>query len=641
MDNKKMAEDIVALVGGEENINDLVHCATRLRFSLKDNKKAQREQLEKHEGVITVVESGGQFQVVVGSSVAGIYSEIVKNTNFAANSSSKEDNPEQKVSTMSKVFEVISGSFSPLIPVMAGAGMLKALLTVLPMIGWLSETSDTYMILSAAGNAVFYFLPIFLGITLGMKLKANPYVAGAIGAALLEPSFTALLDSSADHSFLGIPLTIVSYASSVFPIFIAVSVYALLEKLLKKIILKDLQIFLVPMISLMIMVPLTIIVLGPFGTNVGNWIAAGVTWLIGVSGILSGIVLGGGMTFLVVFGLHWGFTPITLQNIANGGDPIEAMASAAVFAQIGVALGIFIKAKKDKSLRTIAGSTGITGLLAGVTEPIVYGIILKYKRVIPIVAIAGALGGAINGHFGVKYTAYVFHNIFSIPVEQPSGIFVISMIVSLGSAFLLTLIFGYESKPKKAEAVEGGEKVETVETAQTAPTAPTAPTSVPGSTSVSPVVDLKKEYIFSPLTGTALPLSQVSDEAFSSGAMGRGIAVDPTLGEVVAPMDGVVTSLFPTGHAIGITSEAGTDVLIHIGVNTVSLKGKYFTPMVKEGDRVKQGDLLIRFDLEQIKAAGFETTTPVIVTLTQNEVDVIETTQSEIRKNDILLTLVK
>lgn len=637
MDNKMMAQDIVRLVGGEENINDLVHCATRLRFSLKDNKKAQREQLEKHEGVITVVESGGQFQVVVGSSVAGIYSEIVKSTNFAANTSSKQDNSDQKVSTMSKVFEVISGSFSPLIPVMAGAGMLKALLTVLPMLGWLSETSDTYMILSAAGNAVFYFLPIFLGITLGMKLKANPYVAGAIGAALLEPSFTALLESSTDHSFLGIPLTIVSYASSVFPIFIAVSVYALLEKLLKKIILKDLQIFMVPMISLMVMVPLTIIVLGPFGTNVGNWIAAGVTWLIGVSGILSGIVLGGGMTFLVVFGLHWGFTPITLQNIANGGDPIEAMASAAVFAQIGVALGIFIKAKKDKSLRTIAGSTGITGLLAGVTEPIVYGIILKYKRVIPIVAIAGALGGAINGHFGVKYTAYVFHNIFSIPVEQPSGIFVISLIVSLGTAFLLTLLFGYESKPKKAEAIEGGEAVEPVEPVEPVET---APTSVPNSPSVSPAVDLKKEYIFSPLTGAALPLSEVSDEAFSSGAMGRGLAVVPAVGEVVAPMDGVVTSLFPTGHAIGITSEAGTDVLIHIGVNTVSLKGKYFTPMVKEGDKVKQGDLLIRFDLEQIKAAGYETTTPVIVTLTQNEVEIFETTQSEINKNDILLTLV-
>lgn len=631
MNNKQMAEDIVRLVGGEENINDLVHCATRLRFSLKDNKKAQREQLEKHEGVITVVESGGQFQVVVGSSVAGIYSEVMKNTHFAANTSSKQDNPEQKVSTMSKVFEVISGSFSPLIPVMAGAGMLKALLTVLPMLGWLSESSDTYMILSAAGNAVFYFLPIFLGITLGMKLKANPYVSGAIGAALLEPSFTALLDSGGDHSFLGIPLTIVSYASSVFPIFIAVSVYALLEKLLKKIILKDLQIFMVPMISLMIMVPLTIIVLGPFGTNVGNWIAAGVTWLIGVSGILSGIVLGGGMTFLVVFGLHWGFTPITLQNIANGGDPIEAMASAAVFAQIGVALGIFIKAKKDKSLRTIAGSTGITGLLAGVTEPIVYGIILKYKRVIPIVAIAGALGGAINGHFGVKYTAYVFHNIFSIPVEQPSGIFVISMIVSMGTAFVLTLLFGYESKTKKAAAVEDGEKVEAVET---------APKSVQCSPSVSPAAELKKEYIFSPLAGTVLPLSEVSDEAFSSGAMGKGLAVAPTAGEVVAPMDGVVTSLFPTGHAIGITSEAGTDVLIHIGVNTVSLKGKYFTSMVKEGDNVKRGDVLIRFDLDQIKAAGYETTTPVIVTLTQNEVEIFETTHSEINKNDILLTLV-
>ncbi|UQZ36882.1 PTS beta-glucoside transporter subunit EIIBCA [Paenibacillus sp. PK3_47] len=623
MDNKKMSEDIIRLVGGEENINDLVHCATRLRFSLKDNKKAQRETLEKHEGVITVVESGGQFQVVVGSNVANVYAEIVKSTSFLNNASS-DNSSTQKTSAVSKVFEIISGSFSPLIPVMAGSGMLKALLTVLTLLGWMSDSGDTYKILSAAGNAVFYFLPIFLGITLGIKLKANPYVAGAIGAALMEPNFTAMLEGDGGHSFLGIPVVMVSYASSVFPIFIAISIYALLDKLLKKIILKDLQIFLVPMVSLMIMVPLSVIAFGPFGTSVGDWIASGVTWLIGVSGILSGIVLGGGMTFMVVLGLHWGFTPITLQNIANGGDPIEAMAAAAVFAQIGVAFGIFLKAKKDRSLRSIAASSGITGLLAGVSEPIVYGLILRYKRVIPIVIIAGSLGGAINGHFGVLYTAYVFHNIFSIPVEQPMSIFIISMIASMGTAFLLTVLFGYESKVKSASAADAAPAPEQVQTVKPAAKA----------------IDLKKEQIFSPLSGSVVPLSTVPDAAFSSGAMGRGLAIEPVTGEVVTPMDGTVTSIFPTGHAIGITSAAGTEVLIHIGINTVGLKGKHFTPVVKEGDAVRQGDLLIRFDLEQIKAAGYQTVTPVIVTLTQKEVEVFETDQQQVEVNEVLLTLV-
>ncbi|MEK3880130.1 beta-glucoside-specific PTS transporter subunit IIABC [Paenibacillus sp. FSL M7-0420] len=623
MDNKKMSEDIIRLVGGEQNINDLVHCATRLRFSLKDNKKAERETLEKHPGVITVVESGGQFQVVVGSNVANVYAEIVKNTSFLSSTSTDAQNSGQKTSAVSKVFEVISGSFSPLIPVMAGSGMLKALLTVLTLLGWMSDSGDAYKILSAAGNAVFYFLPIFLGITLGIKLKANPYVAGAIGAALMEPNFTAMLEGDGAHSFLGIPVVMVSYASSVFPIFIAISIYALLDKLLKKIIHKDLQIFMVPMLSLMIMVPLSVIAFGPFGTSVGDWIASGVTWLIGVSGILSGVVLGGGMTFMVVFGLHWGFTPITLQNIANGGDPIEAMASAAVFAQIGVAFGIFLRAKKDRNLRSIAASSGITGLLAGVSEPIVYGLILRYKRVIPIVIIAGALGGAINGHFGVLYTAYVFHNIFSIPVEQPMSIFIVSMVVSMGTGLLLTWLFGYESKNKLEASASAA-----------------APEQIQPDKPAAPVVDLKKELIFSPLTGAAFPLSTVPDDAFSTGAMGRGLAIDPVIGEAVSPVDGTVTSIFPTGHAIGITSAAGTELLIHIGINTVGLKGKHFTPVVKEGDRVSQGDLLIRFDLEQIQAAGYQTITPVIVTLTTKEVEIFETNQQQIKQNEVLLTLV-
>ncbi|CAM3214351.1 PTS transporter subunit EIIC [Paenibacillus taichungensis] len=631
MDHKKMGDDIVRLVGGEANINGLVHCATRLRFDLKDSKKAERETLEKHDGIITVVESGGQFQVVIGSNVAHVYAEIMKNRDFGGDSSSSAESTGEKTSVLSKVFEIISGSFSPLIPAMAGSGMLKALLTVLTMLGWMSDTSDTYLILSAAGNAVFYFLPIFLGITLGMKLKANPYVAGVIGAALMEPNFTGLMDKGSDVSFLGIPVVMMNYSASVFPIFISISIYAVLDKLLKKIILKDLQLFLVPMIALMIMVPLSAMAFGPFGTTVGDWISSGVTWLIGVSGILSGIVLGGFMTFMVVFGLHWGFTPITIQNIGVGGDPIEAMAAAAVFAQIGVAFGIFLKAKKNKTLRTLAGSTSLTGLLAGVTEPIVYGLILRYKRVIPIVVIAGAIGGAINGHFGVKMTAYVFHNIFAIPVYTPTVVYVIAIACSFAVAAVLTVMFGYESKTKDtvSEKNESVSSTSVESTPEELPVVPEAKTT-----------EIKKEQIYSPLTGKAVALSTINDPAFSTGAMGKGLAIVPEIGEVIAPVDGVVTSLFPTGHAIGLTTNAGTEILIHIGINTVALKGKHFNPVVQEGDIVRQGDLLIQFEIDKIKEAGYETVTPVIVTLTQQEVDVFETTQEHVQKNDVLLTLV-
>ncbi|MFJ2047851.1 beta-glucoside-specific PTS transporter subunit IIABC [Paenibacillus taichungensis] len=632
MDHKKMGDDIVRLVGGEANINGLVHCATRLRFDLKDSKKAERETLEKHDGIITVVESGGQFQVVIGSNVAHVYAEIMKNRDFGGDSSSSAESTGEKTSVLSKVFEIISGSFSPLIPAMAGSGMLKALLTVLTMLGWMSDTSDTYLILSAAGNAVFYFLPIFLGITLGMKLKANPYVAGVIGAALMEPNFTGLMDKGSDVSFLGIPVVMMNYSASVFPIFISISIYAVLDKLLKKIILKDLQLFLVPMIALMIMVPLSAMAFGPFGTTVGDWISSGVTWLIGVSGILSGVVLGGFMTFMVVFGLHWGFTPITIQNIGVGGDPIEAMAAAAVFAQIGVAFGIFLKAKKNKTLRTLAGSTSLTGLLAGVTEPIVYGLILRYKRVIPIVVIAGAIGGAINGHFGVKMTAYVFHNIFAIPVYTPTVVYVIAIACSFAVAAILTVMFGYESKTKDTASSEKNESVSNTLTESTPEELPVVPEAK--------TTEIKKEQIYSPLTGKAVALSTINDPAFSTGAMGKGLAIVPEIGEVVAPVDGVVTSLFPTGHAIGLTTNAGTEILIHIGINTVALKGKHFNPVVQEGDIVRQGDLLIQFEIDKIKEAGYETVTPVIVTLTQQEVDVFETTQEHVQKNDVLLTLV-
>ncbi|GAB2550868.1 beta-glucoside-specific PTS transporter subunit IIABC [Gracilibacillus alcaliphilus] len=578
------SKQILELIGGKDNVNNLVHCATRLRFSLKDVSKANKAELEKLPFVLSVVNSGGQYQIVIGNAVSDYFAAIQSLAGLEGNRKAKE---KQKFN-INTVFEVISGAFSPLIPVMAGAGMVKALLTVLSQLGWISEASSTYAVLSAASNSIFYFLPIFLGITLANKLGGNLYVGGAIGAALMEPSFTALIgETSAD--FIRIPLEAVDYATTIFPIFIAIFIYQFLDKLLKKIIYKDIQLFAVPMISLLVMVPLTVMIFGPFGTIVGDGLSTAVMWLYEQSSLLSGVVLGGGMTFMVMFGLHWGFTPITLENLNSmGGDPVEGMALAAVFAQIGIAIGFYLRAKKHSKMRSLAGSTAITGLLAGVTEPIVYGIVLRYKRLIPIVAISGAIGGAILGGFGVTMNAYVFHNLFSIPVYTPHIGYFVGIAASLIAGGVLAYFFGV--------------KEETPDFAANVPT---------------PATEGKQDdklFVYTPAKGNVITLSEVEDDVFSSGIAGKGVAVIPTEGEIVAPFDATIVAVFPSKHAIGLKAENGTELLIHVGLDTVNLNGKYFEAAVANGDNVKRGDLLLTFDHDKILAEGYKLTTPVIVT---------------------------
>ncbi|MBU3803566.1 MAG: beta-glucoside-specific PTS transporter subunit IIABC [Candidatus Cellulosilyticum pullistercoris] len=610
---EKEADEIIKLVGGKENIISLVHCATRLRFKLKNTSIPNKAELEKMKDVLSVVNSGGQYQVVIGNKVSDYFATITKKLGLNESSS---DAKGEKVSVMSMILETISGAFSPLIPALAGAGMVKALLTVLVSFGLMSDTTSTYAILSAAGNGVFYLLPVFLGITLAKKLGANMFVGGAIGAALLDPSYTALIGSEAVVDFLGIHVTPIDYASSVFPIFVTIFIYYWVDKSLKKIILKDLQLFLVPMFSLLIMVPLTVILFGPFGTNVGNMISNSVMWLIERSNLLAGIVLGAGMPFLAVFGLHWGFTPITLQNLATiGGDPIEGAAVAAVFAQIGIALGLFLKSKKHTELRSLTGSTAITGILAGVTEPIIYGVILKYRRTIPILAIAGGIGGAICGAFGVTCNAYVFHNIFSAPVYTPFLGYVLGVGTSLVLGAVLAYFFGLKDEEVKEMEDESKDLVEEKEV------------RVEGL-----------EELVSPIKGEQIKLSEVEDEVFASGAVGAGIGIIPEVGEVVSPVNGTISAIFPTKHAIGIVSDSGTEILIHVGLNTVALDGKYYEAHINSGDKVTKGQKLISFDIEGIKSEGYSTATPVLVT---NTADLKEVTVIENKTVDKEKTIIK
>ncbi|MDU7242206.1 beta-glucoside-specific PTS transporter subunit IIABC [Clostridium sp.] len=609
---EREAEEIIKLVGGKDNVISLVHCATRLRFKLKSTSIAKKAELEKMKDVLSVVNSGGQYQVVIGNKVTDYYDTIMKKLGLKDNSSNEKG---EKVSIVSMIFETISGAFSPLIPALAGAGMVKALLTVLTSFGWMSDSTTTYAILSAAGNGVFYLLPVFLGITLAKKLGGNMFVGGAIGAALLDPSYTGLIGSEGIVDFLGLHVTPIDYASSVFPIFVAIFIYYWVDKLLKKIILKDLQLFLVPMFSLLIMVPLTVILFGPFGTTVGDVISNAVMWLIDKSHILAGIVLGAGMPFLAVFGLHWGFTPITLQNLATtGGDPIEGAAVAAVFAQVGIALGLFLRAKKHTQLKSLTGSTALTGILAGVTEPIIYGVILRYRRTIPILAIAGGVGGAICGAFGVTCNAYVFHNIFSAPVYTPF----IGYVLGVGTALILGTVLAYMFGLKEEEIKEmEAEKVSDIKED-----------------------DNKIEELVAPIKGKQINLSEVEDEVFASGAVGVGMAIVPSKGEVVAPINGVVSTIFPTKHAIGIVSDNGTEILIHVGLNTVALDGKYYDVNVNAGDKVKKGQKLLSFDIDAIKKEGYSTVTPVLVTNASDLADVIVIENKEIEENDSIIKVV-
>ena len=452
MDYKVLAAALLNLVGGRGNVDTLTHCATRLRFSLYDNSQANKAEIQNIEGVLSVVVSGGQLQVVIGNKVAHVYKELdilLHNLeagnveNAVPGDKGKENHKKDNVSMMSKVFDIISGSLSPLIGVMAGSGILKAILVILTMSDMLSEQSSTYLILSAISNAVFYFLPVLLGVSAAIKMGANAYIGGTIGAAIMEPNFTGLI-GNATADFIGIPVMAISYASSVFPIFIAVFFLSYLERFLRKTCPDNIQMFMVPMLLLVFIVPLTVLIFGPFGVYLGEGIAKIFNWLISFNGILTGAFIGGSMMFLVVLGLHWALVPIIISNVGLGGDPLVGMWAACSFAQMGVALALWFRVH-DKNVRTIAGSAVISGLLAGVTEPIIYGLILKYRKTIPIVVISGAIGGAFAGYYKVKMIAMGFHSIPSIPLFHPVGLYLISIVLGFALAFLLTIMFSEEA----------------------------------------------------------------------------------------------------------------------------------------------------------------------------------------------------
>lgn len=597
----ELSNRIVEHVGGEENVVELYHCMTRLRFKLKDFAKADKQQLEQLDGVITVVQGNGQYQVVIGNDVNAVYKEIIAQHDIKAAGEAKEEAKGEKSGNLiTRFFNTMSGIMTPIVPALAGAGMLKAVLVILSTtLEVLSQDSSTYKILAAAGNSVFYFLPLLLAISTARHFGANMFVSLTIMGALLEPNFTGLMKSIGDvTSFIGIPVVLMSYTGTLIPAMLTIWVFSYLERYLKKVIPANIQMFAVPLLSLMIMVPLAAAAVGPVGVYLGNGIASGINYLSSSNGLIMGALIGGGWTLLVMFGLHWGIVPAMLNNLSlHGFDTIKPPSAAATFASSGAALGVFLKAK-DKKLKAYALSALMPSILAGVTEPIVYGISVKLKRPLIAQIIGGVIGGAFIGAFHSTVLAYVFPAVTTLPAFATDTF--VYFLIGITAAFIitavLTYIFGFEEQVE--EGPSDSSKAETVQ-------------QQASSTSAA---DAQETGVSAPVSGQVIPLQEVSDPVFSSGAMGDGVAIIPEEGKIYAPVAGTVTSIAKSKHAIGITADDGFEILIHVGLNTVKLKGAPFELKVTEKQQVREGELLMEFDLEAIRQAGLELTTPVIVT---------------------------
>lgn len=610
MKYEKLAKDIIANVGGKENVNSLTHCVTRLRFKLKDESKANTEVLKNMDGVVTVVKSGGQYQVVIGNHVPDVYANVAAIGGFG--SASEEETKGEKLSPLNAFIDVVSGVFQPILGVLCATGMIKGLNAILLATNLLEDTSSTYMILNAIGDCLFYFFPIFLAYTAANKFKLNKFTGMAIGASLVYPTMAGLAGQTVDFFRIPVMMPASGYASTVVPIIIAIFLASKVEKLLKKIIPDVVKTFVVPFFTLLIVVPVTFMAIGPVATWGSNLLGDVTLSIYNFSPLLAGLFLGGFWQVFILFGLHWGLIPVCMNNLSVlGFDPILATTIAVCFAQTGVVIAIMAKTK-DKKLKSLCIPSVISGFF-GVTEPAIYGITLPRKKPFIISCIVGAVTGAVISLTGSQIYMIGGMGLFSVPTfmgpDGTGGIFGILLATVVGLVLgFLAMFFTYKDEVQE----------ETKEVAKVGQL-------------------IQQEVIVSPIKGDVMPLEMIKDEVFSKGLLGKGIAIEPTEGKVVAPVDGVVTTLFPTYHAIGITSDKGAEILIHIGMDTVQLEGKCFTPKIAQGDKVKTGQLLLEFDIKGIKEAGLPVTTPVIITNTDNYLDVIETDKKKTeRKEEII-----
>lgn len=590
---EELAKQIIEKVGGRENIASVTHCITRLRFKLREEEKADTKALKIMPGVITVVQSNGQYQVVIGNHVPQVYKEVLRTAGIEEGSQQKE---EKSKGLFAGLIDIISAIFAPILGVLCATGMIKGVNALFLFLGWLSESSVVYQVLQIIGDSLFYFLPVFLGYTSAKKFHMNLFTGIAVGAALVHP--------------LTAGVTGTDYSSTVIPVILAVWFASKAEKVFTRVIPDVLKLFIVPLATLLVTVPVSFLVIGPVSSWLADGLGAVTTWIYDLSPLLAGLFVGGFWQVFVIFGVHWGLVPVGINNIAAlGYDTVLTMSFAASFAQIGVVLAIFFRTR-DKTLRSASIPAFISGLF-GVTEPAIYGVTLPRKAPFIISCIAAGVGGGIIGLLGVR--GYVigglgifgFANFIDTANSSLAGVY--GAIWACGAAFALGFFMEFFLFRKENQEQQTEEALE----------------------------------LKSPLTGEVIALTKVPDELFAQGTLGDGVGIRPSVGEVYAPAEGTVTNLFATGHALGFTAVNGAEILIHVGIDTVELNGKYFEKMVREGDKVKVGQLLLRFDINAIKSAGYHIITPVIVTNTQQFCSIDSTSQNEVTPEDTLMWLNK
>mgnify|MGYP005846941489 CR=1 FL=1 len=625
-DYPKLAKDILEAVGGEENILSVTRCATRLRIVLKHSKPEAKEKVAAMPGVITVVLNSGQFQVVIGQHVGEVYDAF---TDLVSIDTTK-DGGENKGTVLNRVIATMSAVFAPFVYILAAAGILQGCLILINLINDSFASTGTYEVLSFISWSPFTFLPIFIAMTASKHFKSNMYIAVASTVALVSPTWTSIAARIADGetiTFLGMALSQTTYTSSVLPPLFLVWILSYLEKFLNKRMNEIVRPLFVPLISMVIMVPLTIMIIGPLSTMGANGIADGYNFLADNAPALAGAIIGAFWQVLVIFGVHWGITPVVLANFEQYGmDSFQAYQTIAVIAQVGAVLGVFLKAKSQE-VKKVSASAGITGIF-GITEPAIYGVTLRFKRPFIYGCISGAIGAIAASFFNPKYFAYAglpgpLTIVNGIDADYPMSIWgiLIGVAIAIVLPVVLTQIFGYgEDLAQEADAENSTKEEQN------------------NNNNAQPHYD---ETVDSLISGKVIPLSEVPDQVFSSGAMGQGVAVEPTDNKVYAPFDGTVVMIAPTKHAIGLRSESGVEVLVHIGLDTVQLDGKPFTVQVEEGTKIAKGDLVVTFDREAIEKAGLKVTTPVIITNSQDYKEIIVEDLKESTLNQKLLTVVK
>ena len=631
-DYTQLAKEVVAAVGGKENIVNVTNCMTRLRFVLKDDSIPDKDKVAGIKGVKGVMNQGGQYQVIIGTHVSEVVKDVRREAQISGEGSINKEDMKliKKDSLWNRFFKTISGCIMPMLGPMIAGGIIKGILVILVTAGILTKTDGTYLVLYAAGDAILYFMPVIVGFTCGKVFDCNPYVTAVIGAAFLYPDLVSAVSAEGGLTFLKIPVAAASYTNTFLPIVLAGFVASKLEKLAKKFIPSMLQLMLVPTFVLAVTVPLSWIVIGPVMNTVSSWLSKGVFGIFGMSPLIGGALLGAFWQLVVLLGLHAAFIPILMNNLfSQGYDPVNAVLGLTVWALAGVTLGYALK-NKDPEKRGI-GFGSLASALCGVTEPAIYSIALPNFKLFVCAWIGGGISGGILGALGGKMYTMAGDGLFRIPAMiNPEGLdisfygFIICALISFAVSAVLAFIMadsGVEEAEQVAEQMDTDMNNHVLEENKM-------------------ISDNKETIICAPVSGKVICREDIPDETFASGIMGEGVGIKPEEEIIVAPFDGEITSVVDTGHAVGLTSSDGVELLIHVGVDTVKMQGDGFQVFVTEGQKVKTGEKLLKFDRDKIRKAGYSDTTAVLVT-NSDDYSSVKTVAENVKQKDTVIIIEK